>query len=223
MPINELPIVTYVFLGLFLIASIVHLVFCFLEKEKLRKITKPFPLALLFFALVFAMPTHPLIYLGSLLCLAGDVALLRKHKVWWFSFGLIFFLIGHLLFITEVGLQMGNPPWWGYLINAVALICYVLICFRKWRKLIHHKNIRLGAIIYSFVLLSALTWAIVGSACFGKLNLILVAIGYVLFIVSDLTLALTLFKHDVKRRDFYIMITYLLASISIGLGLIIVF
>ncbi|MCR5079334.1 MAG: lysoplasmalogenase [Bacilli bacterium] len=223
MRIDQLPIATYVFLSLFLISSIVHLVFCFLEKERIRKISKPFPLLFLMVALIFARIDHPLIYIGSFFCLAGDVALLRKHKVWWFSFGLIFFLIGHILFIAEMGIQMGNVPWYSYLINGLILIVYVILLFNKWRKLIRHKNIRLGAIIYSFVLISALCWAIIGSIFFSRPNFILVAVGYLLFIVSDLTLAITLFKRDVKRRDFYIMVTYLSASLLIGLGLILAF
>ncbi|MCI7212824.1 MAG: hypothetical protein MR467_01565, partial [Bacillales bacterium] len=70
MPFNGIPF--YVFIGLFLLISIIHLVFCFKEMEKWRKITKPFCVIILAIAIAFASPTQYLIYIGLLFGVIGD-------------------------------------------------------------------------------------------------------------------------------------------------------
>jgi hypothetical protein len=45
-------------------------------------------------------------------------------------------------------------------------------------------------------------------------------IGLVLFIISDTFLTYTMFIKDVKRRDFYIMFTYLAAQVLFLVGII---
>jgi hypothetical protein len=45
-------------------------------------------------------------------------------------------------------------------------------------------------------------------------------IGLVLFIISDSFLTYTMFIKDVKRRDFYIMFTYLAAQVLFLVGII---
>ena len=56
---------TYVFFALFVAVTIVQLVAAFLEKEMLRKITKPFCVFFLALAVVVTLPTHPHIYIGA--------------------------------------------------------------------------------------------------------------------------------------------------------------
>ena len=49
---------------------------------------------------------------------------------------------------------------------------------------------------------------------------IFMAAGYLLFFVSDCTLIFTTYIKDIKRRDFPIMLTYLLGEFGIVFGLI---
>lgn len=71
---------------------------------------------------------------------------------------------------------------------------------------------------FGFLLLD-LIWAIIATSMGNALYCFLAVIGAAVFIVSDIILARTLFKKDTKRRDFYIMTTYLLGQGLIVLGL----
>jgi len=53
----------------------------------------------------------------------------------------------------------------------------------------------------------------------SRIVLIFVFFGALFFIISDTTIAYTYFYRDIKRRDFYIMIPYLLAELGLVLGL----
>ena len=44
-------------------------------------------------------------------------------------------------------------------------------------------------------------------------------VGALLFIVSDTLLSFTIFRHDIKRKDFYIMLSYLLAELGVLFGM----
>ena len=64
-----------VFLGIFALFSGTHLFFCYVENEKLRKITKTFCLALLSIASFFFLYDHPFIYLGALMGMIKEKSL----------------------------------------------------------------------------------------------------------------------------------------------------
>ena len=49
---------------------------------------------------------------------------------------------------------------------------------------------------------------------------ILFCVGYVFFLISDVSLTIVTFKKDYKRRDFYIMLTYLIAEFLIVFALV---
>lgn len=82
---------TYIFFGLFFATFIFELVTSFREDDKLRKIIKPLPMFFLTIAVVFALPTHPPIYLGALLVMIGDILLLDNKKRTKFYLGLFSF------------------------------------------------------------------------------------------------------------------------------------
>lgn len=53
-----------------------------------------------------------------------------------------------------------------------------------------------------------------------NINTILIFIGVIIFILSDSILSFTTFILDIKRRDFYIMLTYLIAQSLIAINLV---
>ena len=67
------------FLIPFALSMLIHLFFAFTENEKWRKITKPINLLFLTLAALIILPTHPLIYIGALMGMIGDILLLRNH------------------------------------------------------------------------------------------------------------------------------------------------
>ena len=207
-----IPVVSYVFFGLFVVSGLVHLVFCYFEMELARKISKCPTTFFLFAAAVFAIPTEPLVYLGMLFGVIGDLCLLKKHKVWPFVCGMLAFLVNHILYIAAFMKICGPLHYSYYLATGLYVILFPIVFYRVANKIIHQKHIAAGGALYAALLSLDLIWAIITCA-HGHVDFILLAaFGAAVFIISDAFLTRTLFKKDVKRRDFYIMLTYLIAQ-----------
>lgn len=216
---ERIPVASYVFFGLFLLFGIVHLVFCFLEMERMRKISKCFPTLFLAIAATIAVPTSPLVYVGAFLGVLGDLFLIKKHKVWPFVLGMLSFLGNHACYIVAYMLLCQPLHWAFYLVTALYCVLFPIAFYRVGRKIIHQRHIAFGGVGYFGFLLLDLIWAIIATSMGNALYCFLAVIGAAVFIASDIILARTLFKKDTKRRDFYIMITYLLGQGLIVLGL----
>ena len=212
------PIVTYIFLGLFLVASILQLAFAFIENQKLRRKEKITCMAMLGLAAVFAFPTQPLIYIGAFLAMIGDWCVLKKKT---FNIGVVAFFLGHLAYIFECMFMIigeTNIRWFHHVIFIVTYIVVALAVFAGCKKYTKHSmlnNIAQSlyfAILAVYIPVFALAIKVVGSYVFLSL------IGAIVFIASDSILVLNHFGAKFKRHDFYIMLTYLIAEFLIILG-----
>ncbi|MCI1245117.1 MAG: lysoplasmalogenase [Bacilli bacterium] len=217
-------ILAYLFFGLFLAASAVNLVCGYNEWERGRRRSKPFCLLFLALAAMCAAPKEPLIYVGAFLGMAGDVLLLWKSKRSFLALGAASFFLGHACYVIEMLLIMGGAglldwPVYGYMILVAVLVELVaaptIYFFTK-----KSKPFTAIGVFYSTILISVALIALQGT-CWGYAKWFsLVLAGAVSFIISDCTLALTLFRHDLKRRDFWIMLTYLMGEALIVCGLL---
>ena len=215
-------IASYVFFGLFALCSFIHLIFCFLEKEKARKISKIFCVTLLAIAAILYKPNAPLIYVGAFLGVIGDIFLIFKKNIKSFFVGTIFFIGGHVLYLTQAILLI-NPNsalhWSVYLVVGLILL---LLTFGLYP--ITGKKLGPTALIGNFYmpfLLVLLSLGIYLSVVNNNyLPGLLFACGYLSFFISDSTLIYTSFFKDIKRRDFYIMLFYLIAQALIITGLL---
>ena len=212
------PIVTYIFLGLFLVASILQLSFAFIENQKLRRKEKIVCMMMLGLAAVFAFPNQPLIYIGAFLAMIGDWCVLRKKT---FNIGVVAFFLGHLAYIFECMFMIigeNNIRWFHHVIFIVTYIVVALAVFAACKKYTKHSmlnNIAQSlyfAILAVYIPVFALAIKVVGSYIFLSL------IGCLVFILSDSILVLNHFGAKFKRHDFYIMLTYLIAEFLIILG-----
>ena len=220
MDFTRIPVASYVFFGLFILVSIVHLVFCYIENERLRKMTKCFTTLFLVIAVIIAIPEHPLVYVGAFMGLLGDFFLLKKHKVFPFVAGMLSFLVNHILYIAMF-MVLSQPLHYGFYV-ATALYCvlFPLLFYHFGRKIIHQRHIAFGGTAYIGFLVLDLIWAIIACAMGNVDYCLLAAFGAFCFIISDAFLAFTLFKKNIKRRDFFIMSTYLLAQGLICVGFV---
>lgn len=217
---NLIPIASYVFFGLFVAMSIVNLVFCFLEMEKCRKATKCFTTLFLGIAAIIAVPTQPFVYLGVLFGMIGDFCLLKKHKVLPFVGGMLAFLAGHIFYIVEYMLLCGPLHYAYYVATALYCVLFPILFYQVMHRVIHQRYLAFGATAYLGFLLLGFIWAII-ACCHGNLDYCLLCVfGAAAFLASDFFLARTLFKKDVRRRDFYIMSTYLIAQGLIIVGMV---
>ena len=214
------PIVSYVFLGLFVVASILQLAFAFIENQKLRRKEKICCMMMLGLAAVFAFPDQPLIYVGAFLGMIGDWCVLRKKT---FNIGVVAFFLGHLAYIFEclfmiIGEQ--NIRWFHHVIYIMVYIVVALAMFAACKKAKNHTTLNKIAQSFYFAILAvyipvfSLAIVQVGSYMF------LCLIGSIVFIISDSILVLTHFNYKFKRYDFYIMLTYLIAEFLIVAGFV---
>ena len=209
-----MKIASLVFLILFGVISLVHLFFCYKENEKYRAVTKPLCLLFLALAAVFYAPTEPLIYIGAIMGMMGDIFLLRKKEKVAFFIGMLFFIVGHVLYFSAM--IKGFPaefPWYTYLIIVGGLLIIGFVALPATKKLAGTTTAFVGNMYMSILLLQlgfgiALAVNLEGYILPG----ILFACGYLSFFISDTILTLTTFVKDVKRRDLYIMFFYLLAE-----------
>lgn len=216
-------VLSYIFIGLFSIASVIELVFAFLEKEKARMIVKPLCLFLL---AIFAMVTNfasPLIYLGALFGMLGDVFMFRKKTRFYFVLGTIAFLAGHICYVSEilfVILKGVHLDIVFFVISIVSVVGVSLFLTPISYKVCKNKQLALLGSFYLTILISVSSFAIC-AACQGFMPYILLTIiGGMVFLSSDLVLIYVTFIKDFKRRDFYVMALYLSGQALIVLGLV---
>ena len=215
------PILVYVFLGLFVVASILQLAFAFIENQKLRRKEKILCMMMLGIAAIFAFPNHPLIYIGAFLGMIGDWCVLRKKT---FNVGVVAFFLGHLAYIFECMFMIigeDNIRWFNHASFVMTYIVVALFMFAMCRKFAkRHTMLNNFAQSFYFAILAVyipvFTFAVVKVGSFMFLSLI----GSVVFIISDSILVVTHFGRKFKRYDFYIMLTYLLAEFLIVSGFV---
>ncbi len=221
MEIMKYPILVYVFLGLFVIASILQLAFAFIENQKLRRKEKILCMMMLGIAAIFAFPNHPLIYIGAFLGMIGDWCVLRKKT---FNVGVVAFFLGHLAYIFECMFMIigeENIRWFNHASFIMTYIVVALFMFAMCRKFAkRHTMLNNFAQSFYFAILAVyipvFTLAVVKVGSFMFLSLI----GSAVFIISDSILVVTHFGRKFKRYDFYIMLTYLLAEFLIVAGFV---
>ena len=214
------PIPTYIFLGLFFVATVLQLAFAFIENQKLRRKEKILCMMMLGFAAVFAFPNQPLIYIGAFLGMIGDWCVLRKKT---FNVGIVAFFLGHLAYIFECMFMIigeENIRWFHHIIFILTYVVVALAMFAACKKTKNHTTLNKIAQSFYFAILAVyipvfiLAMKVVGSYIFLSL------IGSIVFIGSDSILVVTHFGLKFKRYDFYIMLTYLVAEFLIISGFV---
>lgn len=216
----------WIFISLFVIASTLNILCGFFEKEKARKISKPFCMAFLVAAAFCACPEEELLILAVTMGLVGDIILIWKDSKLCVALGTMSFLLGHLCYIGEMltliartGFFAQNPHALPIIVAAVIAFMFAMI-YPMYRLTNHSPVFTVGGIFYSTILCTVGGIAIFGCAVGLMPYFLLIVAGDLCFILSDSTLAFTIFIHDIKRRDFYIMLTYLLAQGLIFFGFV---
>lgn len=211
------------FFSAYLVLSLFHLTCAFLEKEKMRMVSKPFLLLILSLMMFFLFPYEPFLYLGCLFGMIGDIFFLFKSDRKCVYLGMFSFFLNHVFYILEMGkiLFSLDKLKTGFVILFVILFFALLFSsFFGIRKLLKiDTKLSLAGSVYSsslamdclICLFSALMVSPFFYFSFG---------GMILFILSDSLLSYTMFLKDIKRRDFYIMVLYLLAQALFLFGVI---
>ncbi len=216
--------VKYVFLGLFALVSVIHLIDSWRDNAKRRAYTKPFLLILLALFYCFAAEKISWVLLAALLfSWLGDVLLIPKGTPWFIAGG-ISFLVSHILFIFAYlpAIQRQSVILW---ILIPAALVYIGVSVTVTLKL--KGNIpgpMLAPMILYLAANSTMNLAAMAQLMSVKSAGALVAyIGAVFFFISDCTLYLVRYhknKDLIFKKHFTVMLTYLLGECLITVGLL---
>ena len=214
-----------VFLGLFALASLIHLYFSFRDDTKGRAYTKPWPLLMLVLFYAFsAMPNiNILLILALITSWIGDVLLIFKgHK--WFYAGGISFTFTHLFFMLVFTrhIQLLAINW--FIIVPVAII-YVTISLSIVHILKDNTPKMLIPPMYGYLLCNSATnvFALMQLMSMRAPYAIVAYVGALLFFTSDCILYLVRYhpnENIIPKRHFPVMLCYLLGEFLITYGVL---
>lgn len=215
-----MKIASLVLFGVFILASFVHLIFCFLENEKMRRITKPICLASLGIAAILYAPTNPFVYIGAFVCMVADIFLLFKDDMKFFLIGTGIFFIGHVFYMIAITNAFPFQMAWYYYLGAFAIpLTMMFILFPLTERFGFASLVGNAYMTFLCFMIAFGIIYIVNMPDF-MLPGILYLVGYILFFASDTLIIVFKFKrYPVRRSHFYIMITYLAAQALIVCGL----
>jgi len=210
-----------VFSSLLFISIVVELVLAFMEKERLRKIFKIFPLLFLSIVAIYLVPEYPLLYVASLLGCLGDLLIIFEKRKIFFYLGGISFFVGHILYLLlMLDLSDVTYNWYHYLIIIISLIGLFFVLFAITKNQLGLIE-KIAASFYFGILILLLVNAAFITFKYNEPHTSLILVGYILFIISDIILVIKDFIKEFKRDDFYVMSTYIFAEISIVIGFLI--
>lgn len=218
----------YVYAGLFVIFTGLHLYGSYIKRDSLRAPTKPvILLAILGMYLEWAhfKGADPSVFLIAALLTSwlGDVLLIPKG-VRWFTAGGIAFWISHAMFIlayNESGIVFANiSPVFIVLIAAVYAVVAVLV-FRALRP---HLPKPLFYPMFFYLLtngaMNAFAWYRLLSGSCSLASGLITGIGALAFFVSDSSLFFVRFDKQARiKSHFAVMLTYSVGEFLIVLGL----
>lgn len=210
-----------VFSSLLFISIVVELVLAFMEKERLRKIFKIFPLLFLSIVAIYLVPEYPLLYVASLLGCLGDLLIIFEKRKIFFYLGGISFFVGHILYLLlMLDLSDVTYNWYHYLIIIISLIGLFFVLFAITKNQLGLIE-KIAASFYFGILILLLVNAAFITFKYNEPRTSLILVGYILFIISDIILVIKDFIKEFKRDDFYVMSTYIFAELSIVIGFLI--
>lgn len=151
-----------------------------------------------------------LIVTGLIAGMAGDIFLMLDDR--YFIGGLIAFLVGHLLYCAAFYLDVAGVLYW----PLIPLLMFGIITYR-----VLHGNLgpmRVPVIIYTIVLITMAWLAMERWYNLASASAAYAAIGAVIFVSSDATLALDRFRRPFRSAQAIILGTYWMAQLLIALS-----
>lgn len=222
----------------YLVFGIVYSILLLTGNDTLTWYLKPLLLPFLFYAVVKNEPfdTKKWLLFAILFSWIGDCILLFADKgELFFIFGLVVFLIAHILFIrlffrqtrtdrrtvsskTKIkskNKHSKNPLFWIGFIGIIAyLVCMLVFLFPTLGKL------KFPVGIYAMTISIMLVMALKGAFNWVNNSKYLVLVGAIFFVTSDSILAFNKFHAPIPLATFWIMLTYLIAQFCITYGIL---
>lgn len=213
----------YIMFFFYMVLVSVHLYCCFHHYEDVRKVTKVFLMPCLALTYYLGCPKEKFskfILIALIFGCLGDLLLLIKNL---FIFGVVSFLVGHLIYIIIFLCETGFKNYRKNLF--VFLVVCVIYLYAESKVLLYFKPALLKHGLWGplFVYTSILATLNISSAIYAyvyrNLYSILTYIGSLIFAISDIILAKQLFMENNKYYQIVIMFTYILGQSLISLGM----
>ncbi len=156
-----------------------------------------------------------LIVVGLIFCLGGDVALMFMDSKKAFLIGLILFLLGHVIYAVTF-LMYGGAPGEIIWIGLILLIFVALFYTYLYSGL---GKMKVPVALYVLIISAMVTFATATlfSGIVPKTTAWLITLGSILFLISDVVLAINRFKVPLKY-DRLSLIPYYLGQFLIAIS-----
>lgn len=212
----------YIFLAIFVIASVIHLYASKKSNKKLRAQTKPFLLLTLLGWYCCSVAEPRMIVVAAILTSwLGDVLLIPKGTKW-FTVGGISFMASHICFIVAYSAHVNFAviPTWAIILCAAAYLTASMLVFKGLRTSLP-KMLFVPMFFYLLVNGTMNCFALYQLLTVQNLATVITFIGAALFFVSDSALFYTRFKKDsIFKTHFTVMLTYIIAEFLIVEGFV---
>lgn len=204
--------------------TIIYLSILFLNLEGFDFYMKPVLLPILMGAVIVSegFPTKNILLTALTFSWIGDIILLFTDRgELYFIFGLVAFLISHLVYIVLFNKQQSTRTndkkavfWVGILVILAYFVFMIATLFPKLGPL------KIPVLVYAVVITTMLFFAFKGSLKWTTPANNYILIGAILFVSSDSILAFNKFYAPIIHASFYIMATYCLAQYLIVAGIL---
>jgi uncharacterized membrane protein YhhN len=213
-----------VFLKYFLVISLFYLSLVLIGQENIAWYFKPLLLPFLIFATYKSEPfeSKKRLFLALLFSWIGDIILMFADKgELYFIFGLISFLVAHILFIVLFLKQKPEGKYtenWQFWLGFIAVLVYL----GSMLSLLFPKlgDLKIPVSVYAFTISLMLVAAIKGYFSWQKPINSIILIGAIFFVTSDSILAINKFYSPLPSATFLIMFTYVVAQYLITSGVL---
>ncbi|PKB18092.1 lysoplasmalogenase [Flavobacterium sp. 5] len=211
-------------LKIYLGFTILYLAILFFNIEGFDFFMKPLllPILLATVAILENFPTKKILLIALTFSWIGDIILLFADKgELYFIFGLVAFLISHIVYIILFSKQERTRTitnkkvfFIGFLAILFYFSCMISVLFPKLGPL------TIPVVVYAIVITTMLFIAFKGSLEWAIPANNYILLGAILFVSSDSILAFNKFYEPITHASFYIMITYCMAQYFIATGIL---
>jgi uncharacterized membrane protein YhhN len=215
----------YIFGGLFIVDSILHLIGCITGNKKLCTITKPLLMPLLAATaaviLIPELPASGFTLIFTMLALAcgtaGDILLLYTGKKY-FILGALCFFAGHIFWIVQYAPAFSTLSLAALFIGAACSAAYLAAVYFIIVK--PADVMGAGFLVYGAALcMLVFTGAAAVNAYHTTVSELFLS-GALLFLASDSMLGYTVMKKKFPLSEFLIMATYIAAQALLTAGVV---
>lgn len=211
------------YLKIFAGISAFYLIHLFIGQDEIAWYLKPILLPFLILEAYSSekFKTKNLLLSALIFSWIGDIILMFADKSeLYFIFGLVSFLIAHIIFIVLFTKQEKENTstnklfWAGLVIVGIYLFGMLSLLYPSL------GDLKIPVTVYAITISTMLLMAIKGYFNWNKPNNLTILLGAIIFVSSDSILAINKFHSALPQSGFLIMITYIVAQFLITKGIL---